>query len=237
MSVRQVVGIHSAKEALKVRHPNEIKKVFIKADWNRNHALKELHALASEKGQHPKEVSSKKLDRIHDHNQGICVEVECELSFDLKSVGDQSALLVLDGLEDPKNFGAIIRSAWLMGVDAIFIPQRRSVSLTPSVIKAASGGVEHVPVEVTSNLASCVERLKKHGFWVYGLDADGEGSIGDEKYSEKTAFILGREESGMRSSLKKVCDKTLFIPQKSKEASYNVSVATALALSEYFRQF
>lgn len=236
MPIRKVVGIHSAKEALKIRSRTEIKGVYIRSDWNRNHALKEIFSLAEKKGKTPEAVSTRKLDYIYDHHQGVCVFVDAELPFDIKDLKEKSVVLVLDGLEDPKNFGAIIRSSWLMGVDAIFIPSRRSVGLTPSVIKSASGGVEHVPIEVRDNLGSCVEFLKKHGFWIYGLDAHAQDNISSEKYSERTAFVVGREESGIRLGLQKACDKTLFIPQKSQEASYNVSVATALALSEYFRQ-
>ncbi len=235
--MRKVVGIHSVREALKVRSTEEIKKVYFKPDWEKSSTLVNLFKLAQQKSLNPETLSLKKLNQIYDHHQGVCVYVEDNLSFSKKNLGEKSVVLILDGLEDPKNFGAIIRTSWLMGVDGIFISSRRSVSLTPSVIKTASGGVEHVPIEIGDDLYSYVEFLKKSGFWIYALDHSAEDSIWQENLDVRTAFILGSEESGIRKSLLKASDKKLSIPQKTKEASYNVSVVTALVLGEYCRQY
>lgn len=237
MIVRKVVGLHSAKEALKVCSSADIDKVYIRLDWKKSSSLREIFSLAQSKNKNPQLVSEKALSKIYDHHQGVCVFVKSQPVFDFKNIKKESVVLVLDSLQDPKNLGAIIRSSWLMGVDGIFLPSRRSVSLTSSVMKAASGGAEHVPVEFYDPLTSCVDRFKKLGFWVYSLDAQSNENIQKEEYAERSLFILGSEESGVRSSLKKAADKTLCISQKSKEASYNVSVATALVLSEYFKQF
>ena len=234
--MRKVVGIHSAREALKVRSKEEIKHLYFKPDWEKNSALVDLFKLAQEKSLKPEILSLKKLNQIYDHHQGVCVYVEDNLSFSKEKLGEKSVVLILDGLEDPKNFGAIIRTAWLMGVDGIFIPSNRSVSLTPSVIKAASGGVEYVPIEIKDSLYSCVESLKQSGFWVYALDHCAKETIWEASFDVRTAFVLGSEESGIRKSLLKISDKTLSVPQKTKEASYNVSVVTALVLGEYCRQ-
>lgn len=236
-SDRKVVGTHSAKEALLVRSSSEISKVYIRSDWKKSPVLQELYSLAREKNKTPELVSERMLTKIYDHHQGICVFVKTYPTFEFEDLKEQSIILILDSLQDPKNLGAIIRSSWLMGVDVIFIPSRRSAGLTSSVMKAASGGAEHVPVETYDPLTSCVDYLKKIGFWIYSLDAQSKDSIQSEKYGQRSAFILGSEEYGVRSSLKKASDKTLYIPQKDKEASYNVSVASALVLSEYLRQF
>jgi len=235
--MRKVVGLHSAREALKTRSKKEITAVYFKPDWSKNLVLSELFQLAKNKFLDPQVMSLKKLNQIYTHHQGICVFVNDHLVFDPLKLKKQAVVLVLDALEDPKNFGAIIRTSWLMGVDGIFISSTRSVHLTPAVIKAASGGVEHIPIVFQDNLSSCVKRLKKYGFWVYALDARASDSLWDENFSDRTAFIFGREESGIRKSLFKVADKSLCIPQKFKEASYNVSVSAALVVGEYARQF
>ena len=156
--------------------------------------------------------------------------------FREKNLSSQSIVLILDGIEDPKNFGAIIRTAWLMGVQGVFVPSRRSVSLTPSVMKSANGGVEHVPVVFCQNLGSSIKRLKELGFWIYGLDHLATDSIWSEDFNEPTAFVLGGEGHGIRKPIAKACDKHLSIPQHYAHAMYNVSVATALVLGEYARQ-
>ncbi|MGI9549215.1 MAG: TrmH family RNA methyltransferase [Bdellovibrionales bacterium] len=234
--MRKVVGIHSAREALKARSKKEIKRFYLKPAWEKNIDLVRLSKLAEEKHIQPEILSLKKMNQIHEYHQGVCVEVEDHLVFSEKDLKEKSVVLILDGLEDPKNFGAIIRTSWLMGVDGIFISSNRSVSLTPSVIKVASGGVEYVPIEIRQDLYSCVEYLKKADFWVYALDSFGKESFWQEKFPNRTAFILGSEESGVRKSLLKVSDKKISIPQKTQEASYNVSVVAGMALSEYSRQ-
>lgn len=238
MSVRQVVGIHAAREALKVRSSKELNHIYLKEGWGKHPDLVELSQLAQAKSLKLQEVSLKKLNKIHLHHQGVCVVVEGQPLFDEKKLKQKSIVLILDGLKDPKNFGAIIRTAWLMGVDGIFIPSRRSVSLTSSVIKSASGGVEHVPVEVHSHLISCLEHLKKIGFWIYALDGDATQNIWNEKFDDRVAFVLGSEEGGLRKSIQRACDQQISISQQAKfhEASYNVSVATALVLGECFKQ-
>ena len=236
MSLRKVIGIHSCKEALKVRSPKELKNIYFKAEWHKNSALVELAQLAKVKKLKPEIMSLKKMNQIGESHQGVCVLVSHQMCFDISSAGEHSVVLILDRVQDPKNFGAIIRTAWLMAVDCIFTSSRHSVILSPSVIKAASGGVEYIPIELRNNLHQCVEELKKNYFWIYALDPYSKKSLWKEKFNGRTAFLLGGESSGLRKGMKKICDKVLFIPQKQQTASYNVSVATALALGECFKQ-
>ena len=235
MSFRQVIGIHSCKEALKVRTAKELKRMYVKSGWDKNSALKELVCLAQSKNLKPKEVSIKKLDRLlkqkEETHQGVCVELEHSFHLNEFSFSESATVLVLDRIQDPKNFGAIIRTAWLLGVDCIFISSKRSVNLAPSVIKTASGGVEHVPIFIKDNLRQCLEELKKKGFWVYALDSQSHKSIWLENLKGRKAFLFGGEHSGIRTTLKRACDEVLSIPQKDKSASYNVSVAVAIVLS------
>ena len=236
MSLRKIIGIHSCKEALKARSPEELKKIYFKAEWHKNSALVELAQLAEVKKLKPETMSLKKMNQIGESHQGVCVFVSHQMCFDIGSAGEHSVVLILDRVQDPKNFGAIIRTAWLMSVDCIFASSRHSVALSPAVIKVASGGVEYIPIELRDDLRQCVEELKKNHFWIYALDPYSKNSIWKEKFDGRTALFLGGESFGLRTGMKKICDKLLYIPQKQKTASYNVSVATAIALGECFRQ-
>ena len=240
MSTRQVIGIHSCKEALKIRTAKELKKIYVKKDWEKNATLNELVNLAQLKGLKPETVSIKKLNRLTEHKEerqeGVCLELDHSFDWSEFVFSEDSTVLVLDRIQDPKNFGAIIRTAWLMGVDCIFISSKNSVGLTLSVVKTASGGVEHVPVFIKASLRQCLEQLKKQKFWIYALDPHSHKTVWKENLTERKAFVLGGEGLGIRKSLKNICDELLFIPQKSQSASYNVSVATAIVLSEAMRQ-
>ena len=236
MFLRKIIGFHSCKEALKVRSSSELKQLYFKPDWNQNPALLELAELAEKKQLKPKILSVKKMNQIGEAHQGVCLFVSAKASFDLKSLAAHSVLFLLDRIQDPKNLGAIIRTCWLMGGEGIFISSRESVALTPSVNKAASGGLEHIPVEVKNNLQQFIKILKENQFWIYGLDSQANNSLWKEPFKGRVAFVLGGEKQGIRQSLKKSCDKMLFIPQKQNQASYNVSVTAGLVLGEYFRQ-
>ena len=235
MGIRKVVGIHSVREALVVRKSSEIKSIYFRPDWRSNTSLLELEQIALSKHVEHRPISLKELDNLAQNHQGVCLHVEGAPQFDLKNLPEQAVVLILDQIEDPKNLGAIIRTSWLMGVKALFLPPHHSASLSPSVMKVASGGVEHVPIE-TGSLLRWIETLKENRFWIYGLGVEHKDSLWSEKFEGRLAFVLGGEQSGIRRSLIKTCDKFLFIPQVKKSASYNVSVATGILLGECFRQ-
>ena len=236
MSFRKVIGIHSCREALKARSAKDLKIIYFKPGWQKSSVLAELAQLAEAKKLKPKILCLKKLNQIGESHQGVCVFVSHEFHFDISSAGRDSVVLVLDRIQDPKNLGAIIRTAWLMDVDCVFISSRHSATLSPSVIKTASGGVEYVPIERRDSVHQCLKELKKNQFWLYALDAHSSKSLWGEKFEGRTAFLLGGESSGLRKGLKTVCDDQLFIPQKEKLSSYNVSVVAGLVLGELKRQ-
>ncbi len=236
MPFRKVIGAHSCREALKTRRPEEIKKIFLKPDWQKSSVLKSLALMAQDKGLKVELMSVKKLQQIAEAHQGVCVLLSHYMHFNIDSVGKNSVVLLLNGLQDSKNFGAIVRTAWLMGVECIFASKKHSLSLSPAMAKTASGGLEHVPVEWRHNLRECAEELKKHQFWIYGLDPQAKRSIYEEKFEGRVAFVLGGESSGLKRGMKKACDTLLSIPQKHSSANYNVSVSASLALGELFRQ-
>ena len=233
--MRVVVGIHSCLEALKVRKKEEIQQVFLKPEWQRSSSLSKLALLSKTKGLRPVVQSLKKFNRLAENHQGVCIYVSGGPQWSWEKIEKSSIVLVLDGIEDPKNLGAIVRTAWLMGVEGIFISNRRSVSLTPSVMKSASGGAEHIPICI-ENPKNILKLLKEKGFWIYALNSSSEHSLWREKLEGRIALVFGGEYSGLKPGLQKICDKQLSIPQVTKNASYNVSVVAGIVLGECHRQ-
>ena len=145
---------------------------------------------------------------------------------------EKSIVVVLDQIQDPRNFGAIIRSAECFGVDGIIIQDRNSVKVTETVVKSSTGAIEHVDIVKVTNISDTIDKLKKYGYTVYGAEADGQNYYYEENYPEKTCLVLGSEGNGMRKKVKEHCDKIVKIHLKGQINSLNVSVAGGIILSE-----
>ena len=145
-------------------------------------------------------------------------------------------LLILDGIEDPHNLGAILRTAEAVGVVGVIIPERRAVGLTAAVAKASAGAIEHVPVARVVNLSQAIKRLKEARFWVYALDARGPQSVWDVDFRGPVALVMGGEGQGIRPLVAEHCDGRVRIPMQGRGTSLNASVATAIILYEVLRQ-
>lgn len=235
---RWVVGIHSCEEALKVR-PRAIREVLLRSDWVRSQQLRTLQEMAKVHGIPVGERSEGQLEQIGSGHQGValaCTESP-ELDWSALEKVESALVLILDHIEDPHNLGSILRTAWLVDVKAVFIPADRAVGLTPAVCKVASGGAEHVPVVVESNLPALIERLKGIGFWVYGLSEAGKRAPWDFQLSKKTAWVVGSEGQGLKKTTERACDELVRIPQVPSGSSYNAAIACAMALMETARQF
>ncbi len=236
---RQVVGIHSSKEALNVR-PNEITEVILRKGYERNKDLVPFFEFAKKRRLPFKEKPDGFLEKICRHHQGVCLTLKSGPEFPWQKIQDDEnspmTLLALDEIADPHNLGAIMRTAWLMGVDGLIVTDKRSASLTPTAIKVASGGAEHIPVDFATNLHAELKALKDNGFWIYGLAGEATNGIHQLSLPERVIWVVGSEESGLRAPVRKICDELVSIPQLSPGASYNASVATAMALYETRRQ-
>ncbi|MEZ0390599.1 MAG: 23S rRNA (guanosine(2251)-2'-O)-methyltransferase RlmB [Pseudobdellovibrionaceae bacterium] len=234
---RAIIGQHAILEVFKVR-PKSIKQVWLKQGWESSQELKELGQEFKSRGLKIEAVPAAFLDKVSPSHQGAAVfsDQTPELNWEALKSQEKGLFLVLDGIEDPQNLGAILRTAWLMGVAGVMTPEDRSVGLTSTVHKVACGGVEHVPLERTSNFSNPLESLKKSGYWVFGLSHEGERSLFDLQIPEKVVWCIGSEEKGLRSTTERLCDELVRIPQLSAAASYNASVATAIALTETYRQ-
>lgn len=233
-SDRLIAGTHAVMEVLKV-HPKEISKAVYSKELH-PHQKGALLEAAKRFGFSAEEKAKAVLDGLYANHQNVLVWARTRPQFEESSVKEKSLILFLDGVEDPHNLGAITRSAWLLNVDAIYIPDNRSVDLTPTTHKVACGGVEHVPIISEVNFKSPIEHLKEIGFWVYGLSHKGKKTIFDIDLAPRTVLMLGAEDKGLRSTSETMCDELVSIPQASSEASFNVSVAAALSMYEYRRQ-
>lgn len=143
---------------------------------------------------------------------------------------------VLDGIEDPHNLGAIIRTAEATGVHGIVVRSKRAVGLTTAVARASAGATEYVSVARVVNISQTLEELKKHGVWVVGIDMDGQAHYTEIDFKPPTAIVIGSEGKGLADLVKKRCDSLAFIPMKGNITSLNASVAAAVVMYEALRQ-
>ncbi len=201
--------------------------------------MAEIVTLAQQRKVPIQRVPRQRLDRIHEYHQGVVLEASGypyrELDDILELARSRSELpfvLLLDTLNDPQNFGALIRTAEAVGVHGIVIPLARTVDVTPAVVNASSGASEHMLV-AQANLVQAMEELKAADVWIVGLDQDGETvttASGRSPLSGALGLVVGSEGEGMRSLVKKSCDIILKLPMRGQIESLNAAVAGSVAL-------
>lgn len=229
MANRIVAGRHSVLEALKIR-PDAVSAVYIGENFESKKWSAEVSVRAkrAQVSLSPKKESF--FNKLSQNAQGVACEVTADPDWPNE---DQEKLfiLALDAVEDPHNLGAILRTAWLMGVDGIMISDKDSAPLTPTACKVACGGAEHVPIMRVKNIKNELEDLKQKGFWSYAMAVDDTAQdIKEVPKSEKTILIAGAEEKGIKPSLIKASDFKVYIPQTDPSASLNVSVSVAVGV-------
>jgi 23S rRNA (guanosine2251-2'-O)-methyltransferase len=146
---------------------------------------------------------------------------------------DARLVVVLDGVEDPHNLGAIVRTAHAAGANAIIIPERRAVGLTETVAKTAAGALEHLPISRVTNINRTLEDLKRRGYWIYGVDERGTVDYDQVDWAVPSAIVMGAEGKGLHQQTKQHCDFLVRIPMAGQIASLNVSVATGIVLFQW----
>lgn len=170
-------------------------------------------------------------------HQGVIAVPSSQKTHSLEDVISSSGLLlVLDGVEDPHNLGAIVRSAHAAGASAVIIPERRAAGLTETVAKSAAGALALLPVVRVSNINRALETLKQSGYWIYGLDERGSQVYSDVDYSSPCVLVLGSEGRGLHDQTRRHCDFLLRIPMAGQIASLNVSVAAGIVLFDWRRR-
>jgi len=173
-------------------------------------------------------------------HQGVICHISGATTFSSEEVLRQASspglLLILDGVEDPQNLGATLRSAEVAGVNGVFIPQRRSAGLSASAIKASAGAATHMKIARVSNTSETIELVKSNGYWVTGLAGEAGKRLWEIDFLMPTALVIGSEGCGLHRLVSEKCDFLASIPMRGRIASYNVSVAAGIALYEVLRQ-
>ncbi|MEL6929940.1 MAG: 23S rRNA (guanosine(2251)-2'-O)-methyltransferase RlmB [Cyanobacteria bacterium J06600_6] len=190
------------------------------------------------------EVSSLRLSQLTQggNHQGIAAQVAPYIYWDLTELLDRAkqvsdpVIVIADGIEDPHNLGAIIRTAEALGVQGIVIPQRRAVGVTSTVMKVAAGALENMAIARVVNLNQAIAKIKDAGFWIYGTTADTDQVLHQTNFSGAVGLVVGSEGKGLSQLTAKNCDQLVAIPLVGKTPSLNASVAAAIALYEVFRQ-
>ncbi len=186
-------------------------------------------------------ISQKEMDlKFKGNNQGLGAIVDDYHYHDLEEIfkldKKNISLAILDGLSDPHNLGAILRTADATGIDGIIIPKNRSVSLNDTVAKVSTGAIEYVPTFQVTNINQTIKLLKEHGFWVVGLDMDGDMNYTDYDYEGKNAIVVGNEGKGISRLTRESCDTIISIPMIGHVESLNASVSCSLIFYEILRK-
>lgn len=237
-----IEGRNAVIEALK--SDRTVEQIMV-AKGDMEGSINVIIALAKEKGIVIKEVDRKKLDNmsVSKAHQGVIAivtpykyfEVEDILDF-AKEKGEKPFVIILDEIEDPHNFGAIIRSAEVCGVHGIIIPKRRNVGITPIVYKSSAGAVEHMRIAKVTNINSVIDKLKERGVWIYGADMDGESYCFEADFNGSIAIVIGSEGRGISKLTKNKCDVLTKIPMVGRINSLNASVAGGIMMYEVLKQ-
>jgi 23S rRNA (guanosine2251-2'-O)-methyltransferase len=228
-------GIHPVAEALRASRPLERVLVAQGAGGPR---LQEIIDMARHASIPVRFEPRAALDRLAGSpaHQGVVAMGAASRYADLESVLSSEVLVILDGVEDPHNLGAIIRTAHAAGAGAVVIPERRAAGVTDVVAKAAAGALEYLPVVRVGNINRALEQLKQRGYWIYGLDERGAKNYDGIDYATPTAFVFGGEGKGLHELVRKHCDELVRIPMAGKISSLNVSVAAGITLFEWRRR-
>ncbi len=242
--MRTLYGVNPIRELLRAGGEG-LSELWLAEGGDRARAFADLARLARERGAKVREAPRAKLDRLAgtDRHQGVVAVVadyqyrELEDLLDAaRRAGEPPLLVVLDGIEDPQNLGAIIRSAHALGAHGVIIPKDRAAGITSAAAKASAGAVEHCPVARVTNLAQSVDALKQAGVWTVGTDADAPEDLSQVDLRVATALVIGSEGSGVRPLVLRTCDRVARIAMRGKVGSLNASASAAIALYEAARQ-
>lgn len=242
MKQEYIVGRNPVLEVLKAE--KEIDKIYVSKGELKG-SIKKIISIAKDKNIVIQYVDKKKLDQIAPgvNHQGVAALVT---PYDYYSIDDilnkakeskeLPFIIILDGIEDPHNLGAIIRTAECAGVHGIIIPKRRAAHVTETVYKSSAGAVEHMLIAKVSNIPSTIDRLKDDGLWIYGADANGENYYFDTELKGPVALVIGSEGKGISKLVKEKCDFLVKIPMYGKISSLNASNAASILIYEVVRQ-
>ncbi|BAP18491.1 23S rRNA (guanosine(2251)-2'-O)-methyltransferase RlmB [cyanobacterium endosymbiont of Epithemia turgida] len=238
-----VYGRHSVLTSLE--SGRQLNRIWITNKLHYDTRFHSLLQIAKAKGTVIDEVNIQRLNQItHGGNhQGVAAQISPysyqdldELISQAKASTDKPVIIIADGIADPHNLGAIIRTAEGLGAQGLVIPQRRAAGVTSTVTKVAAGALEFFPVARVVNLSRALETLKMAGFWIYGTTAEGGKLLHSIELRGAIGLVIGSEENGLSLLTQRLCDQLISIPLEGKTPSLNVSVAAAITLYEIYRQ-
>ncbi|MBR3198531.1 MAG: 23S rRNA (guanosine(2251)-2'-O)-methyltransferase RlmB [Bacilli bacterium] len=223
----RVYGKNVAKEVL----DKNVKRVYLSKTFKDKELIDEI----KKRNIQIRFVDKNVLNNMEKGNhQGIIIDIDDYEYFSLDEIEKENVIIMLDHLEDPHNFGAIIRTIEAAGFKSIIIPKDRSVEVNPTVMKVSAGTLEKVKIARVNNLVNTINELKKKGYWIIGTDMDGT-DYKEIDYKGKVAIVIGNEGKGMSRLVKENCDFIASIPMKGQVNSLNASVAAALIIYEVIR--
>jgi 23S rRNA (guanosine2251-2'-O)-methyltransferase len=237
-----IFGLHAVRSAL--QRPNRLVEVLVDSG-RRDQRVKEIVSLAGDAGVKLRQAATDELDRISEgaRHQGVVARLQQQQTQDepylkalMKRLEEPPFLLILDGVQDPHNLGACMRTAEGAGVHAVIAPRDRSAGLNPTVRKVASGAAESVPFVQVTNLARTLKWLKEEGVWLIGTVGEAVNLLYDCDLKGALALVMGGEGKGLRRLTREQCDLLVKLPMAGTVESLNVSVATGVALYEVVRQ-
>ncbi|AQL56860.1 23S rRNA (guanosine(2251)-2'-O)-methyltransferase RlmB [Abyssicoccus albus] len=235
-----IVGRHPVKEALKSERV--CNKLFVQESANMNQ-MQDIIKRAKEQKVVVQQVPKSKLDHMSNENhQGVILAVSPYEYLSLNELigkhreSDKVRFFILDGIEDPHNFGSMIRTADAIGMSGFIIPERRSVQVNETVVKTSTGAIEHIDIARVTNLAKAIDTLKKEGFWIVGTDASATDDFRNMPSDAKLAIVIGSEGEGMSRLVKDECDFLIKMPMVGHVNSLNASIATSLIMYELHRK-
>lgn len=224
-----VYGKNVAREI--INSDTKINKLYL----NENFSDKEILNLINKNNIKVIKKNKNELNNlINENHQGIIIDIEDYKFYDIKSCLDENFVIILDHLEDPHNLGAIIRTAECAGIKSIIIPNKKSVSITPTVMKSSAGALTNIKIIEVNNINKAINNLKGEGFWVIGAEANGV-DYKSGNYDGKTALVIGSEGSGIKEYTKSLCDEIVSLPLKGKINSLNASVACGILIYEIIK--
>lgn len=240
MSTSYIYGLHAVKKMLQISIENCESLHCLK---NNNNRLQQVISLAVQKKLSIKHVSRDQLSQLvnTDKHQGCVLQISernaptISIEKLLQEVSSQSLFLILDGVQDPHNLGACLRTADAAGVSAVFIPKDRAAGISAIVRKVAAGAAETVPVITVTNINRTIKQLQQAGVWLYGASGEADSSLYDCNFQGATALVMGAEGDGLRRLTAEACDQLIKIPMLGQVESLNVSVATGVCLYEIIR--
>lgn len=225
----RLIGKHAVIEAIRSGHT--INKVSLQKDLN-HQAIRELLSLLDDNRIVYNWVDKAKLDTYGPAHQGVVAFVAATEYAAWQDFAQGGLIVMLDGITDPHNLGAIIRSAYSFGAEGIIIPKRRSASVDAVVHKASAGAASHLPIARVANLGSVLDQLKKRNYWVYGARAHEASDLATIEFAKASVIVIGSEDSGMSGQVEKRCD-ALFKIETSRFESLNASVAAGISCYAY----